>query len=54
MDKERSIIVGVGSISLSTTDGENHTMIAGGEEIILSRMELDNLHDALHAYMVAQ
>ena len=27
MDKERSIIVGVGGISLSTTDGENHTLI---------------------------
>ena len=54
MDKDRSIIVGVGSISLSTTDGENHNLIAGGEEITLSTPELDNLHDAIHAYMVAQ
>ena len=54
MDKERNIIVGVGSISLSTTDGENHALIAGGEKIMLSLMELENLHDAIHAFMVAQ
>ena len=54
MDKERSIIVGVGSISLSTTDGENHTLIAGGEEITLSTPELDNLHEAICMYLVAQ
>ena len=34
----------------------NHNRSVGriDEEDILSRMELDNLHDALHAYMVAQ
>lgn len=54
MDKERNIIVGVGSISLSTTDGESHSLIAGGEEITLSTLKLENPHDAIHAYMVAQ
>ena len=54
MEKERNIIVGVGSIRLSTTDGENHTIVAGGKEITLNTLELDILHEAVCKYLIKQ
>ena len=54
MVEKKYVIVGVGRICLTTEDGETHNLIVGGEEIALNSLELDNLHDAIHAYLVAQ
>lgn len=54
MDSPKNILVAVGSISLSTEDGDVHTLIAGGESCELSTLELHNMHDAIHSYLVAQ
>lgn len=55
MDNEQknSVIVGVGGICLSTENGDTHTLLAGGQECILSTMELGCLCSALDAYLTA-
>lgn len=49
-DDKKSVIVGVGPIGLSTDDVEACTLVAGGESIDLTSMELKCLHSAIHAF----
>lgn len=53
MGDVKQVLVAVGSISLSTEDGDVHTLVAGGEAIELSRLELDCLASALNSYFEA-
>lgn len=50
MAKDTNIIVGVGDICFSTDNGETHTMLAAGQECVLSTLDLACLRMALDAY----
>ena len=52
-DDKTNVLVGVGSIGLSTDDGENHTLVVGDAVVDLTSMELDCLHTAIHAHKKA-
>ena len=53
MDSPMNVLVAVGSISLSTEDGDVHLLVAGGESVELSTPELDCLASALNSYFEA-
>lgn len=48
--KDKNIIVGVGDICFSTSDGDNHTLMAGGTEVVLSTLDIGCLKTAVDSY----
>lgn len=53
MEKSKSIIVGVGDICFSTSNGSDHTMMAGGTEVVLSTLDISCLKTAVDSYVRA-
>lgn len=49
-DKEHNIIVGVGDICFSTNNGSDHTLMAGGTEVVLSTLDISCLKTAVDSY----
>lgn len=48
--KDKNIIVVVGDICFSTSDGDNHTLMSGGTEVVLSTLDIGCLKTAVDSY----
>ena len=48
--KEHNVIVGVGDICFSTNNGNDHILMAGGTEVVLSTLDVGCLKTAVDSY----